>query len=96
MTPEDSKSALHQKLDRAAAEAAFWHQQAERLAQQIRRHRQNSAAQGLPLRTIDTRLYGVERAVTEEALRHSSEEAADEAPPRRDEDTPEPPRLSLA
>jgi hypothetical protein len=57
----------------AEAEAAFWRRQAERLACEIARHRQNSAAMALELRPVDVRLYGVERAMAEQAAEHQPE-----------------------
>lgn len=48
------------------AETLFWRRQAERLACEIQRHRQNGAAMALELRPFDVRLYGVERAIAEQ------------------------------
>ena len=80
------------RIERTSADAAFWRRHAERLAQEIRSHRQNSAAQGHELRTIDARLYGVERAVAEQTVEHRDEPApaAEPAP------APAGPRLAVA
>ena len=83
------------RIERAASDAAFWRRHAERLAQEIRSHRQNSAAQGLELRTIDARLYGVERAVAEQTVEHR-DEPAPSAATTPSAPAPAGPRLAVA
>lgn len=69
-------------LPPAEAEALFWRRQAERLACEIQRHRQNSAAMSLELGPFDVRLYGVERAVAEQNAERVEQVATRSAVPR--------------